>query len=220
MTDRDQVTQRVRATTARLSRFREQYMLVGGASMVALVPDGDIRHTEDVDLVFKAANYIEAGRVERSLPLEPAYANYMGAKKFQDAELGQVLVDIAFTPFDGYAPSPWYAPGMMEREWSDELQCYVISPRYFLACKWHAYADRGKADPLLSQDLEDIVHLLRFARHDPLALLDGDERVAVYVRSQFRRFFEDDGAEELFIGFAGESVRSHRLLAALRDRVC
>lgn len=56
--------------------------------------------------------------------------------------------------------NPWYAFGMstsVPYAITRDLTIRILSAPVFLATKWAAYQSRGRGDPLMSHDVEDVI---------------------------------------------------------------
>jgi hypothetical protein len=98
------------------------------------------------------------------------------------------------SPWD-YTPTilgfgnPWYAAGFAEAisyRLPDDSTIRVLSPVYFLCTKLVALRDRGWGELRVSQDLEDIVHLVDNRRELRAELIQADASVRVYVQQQLQ----------------------------------
>jgi hypothetical protein len=146
-----------------------EVVLVGGCTTGLLLTDqialGDVRHTDDVDLIVhvvgKAGWYdLQRRLVERGFrPIEPDEEDDFPICAMR---CGDLRVD--FMPDDetilGFS-NRWYGAALrtaiVRPVGVHELR--LVSPPYFVATKLEAYRGRGRGDPLGSRDVEDILVL-------------------------------------------------------------
>ena len=93
-----------------------------------------------------------------------------------------IKVDVMATPFDplGFS-NRWFENGIGKAEayhLDGDLTIRILPPAYFLATKFEALKKRGLIDLRMSQDLEDIVFVIRNRRGivDEIALADASVR--------------------------------------------
>lgn len=85
--------------------------------------------------------------------------------------------------------NPWYAAGFTQAipyTLPDNSKIRVLSPVYFLCTKLVALRDRGWGELRVSQDLEDIVHLVDNRVELRTELAQADISVQAYVQQQLQ----------------------------------
>ena len=99
--------------------------------------------------------------------------------------LGELQVD--FMPDDeeilGYS-NRWYAKGLEAAQsynLNDEITIQLLTPPYFVATKFEAYAGRGNDDPLMSHDMEDILCLFDGRSELVVEIEEADSELRIYI---------------------------------------
>lgn len=170
-------------------------VFVGGATVASYITDPALlapRVTLDVDVVVDATSRHQFYGIEARL-------REAGYEPDPDGPIGRWRIEgvpVDLTPAAGEVlglTNRWYrllADTALVREIAPALQVRMATPAMFLAAKLEAHRDRGADDPLMSQDLTDIVSLvngrasLPVERHEDLA----GRRVALHGdRSRGRR---------------------------------
>ena len=87
----------------------------------------------------------------------------------------------------------------------------------FLALKWAAHHDRGRDEPLHSDDLEDILALLA-SRPSALGEIAGaPANLRAYLKDQAAAFLADPNAEDLLAGHLNNAQSPAHTITAVRD---
>jgi len=139
-------------------------VFVGGATVESYITDPALlapRVTLDVDVVVGAANRRQFYGIEARL-------REAGYEPDPDVPIGRWRIEavpVDLTPAAGEDLGftiRWYRPLVdtaVVREIAPALEVRMATPAMFLAAKLEAHRDRGAGDPLMSQDLTDIVSL-------------------------------------------------------------
>lgn len=142
-------------------------VFVGGATIGLFLDDfgrAQMRPTEDVDCILPdVLSYPAWSEIEENL-------RRRGWSPVPDGPLCRYrtpsgdLVDLMTQEPEVLGFSGRWYPGAVasavERDLVTGRRVLVPAPEYALACKLDAWNDRGRADPLASEDLEDVVALL------------------------------------------------------------
>ncbi len=140
-------------------------VFVGGATVESYVTDLALlapRVTLDVDVVVDATNRRQFYGIEARL-------RKAGHEPDPDGPIGRWRIDgvpVDLTPAEGEVlgfTNRWYrllVDYAVVREIAPGLEVRMATPAMFLAAKLEAHRDRGADDPLMSQDLTDIVSLV------------------------------------------------------------
>lgn len=147
-----------------LGELTDEVVFVGGATTCLYVDVSiadEIRPTEDVDCTIEIANKNEYDTFQAKLRKKGfTHDISKGAPicrfKFHDLLVLDVMPnDPAILGFS----NSWYKEGINNREARrvEDKDIFVFSLPYFLASKFEAYNSRGKNEPRLSSDLEDII---------------------------------------------------------------
>jgi len=147
-----------------LQHLRARVVFIGGAIIGLLITDPgapDARHTQDVDAIVQVTGFIGSMQAQEEL-------RNLGFKHdiSEDAHMLRFLLDeliVDILPQDGELygmKTDWYGAATRTAEnhlLEDGQTIRVINAPIFLCTKFHAYHDRGKADPHTSKDLSDIL---------------------------------------------------------------
>lgn len=183
------------------SSLTEQLTIVGG-TVPALYDGADVpvRMTKDIDVVVRGG--FGAWR---------AYVDELEAKAFRSSreegapicryEQGDLVVDVMETEGALGFTNRWYAEACDARLSTSIAGLHVISPLYFVATKFEAFVDRGRSDPLVSHDLEDIVVVLRRDTALIVEIAQGTGTVHGALREHLQQLMADP--------FAADYIRGH-----------
>ncbi|MCU7804725.1 MAG: hypothetical protein KZQ96_16170 [Candidatus Thiodiazotropha sp. (ex Lucinoma borealis)] len=112
-----------------------------------------------------------------------------------DSGIGQIKLDVM--PVDekilGFS-NRWYQAAIneaSEASLSDGTVIRVVSPSYFIATKFEAFAGRGKGD-FFSHDLEDIVFVMENRNGLLFELMDSPDELKRYFAEQASLLLNDD----------------------------
>ncbi len=141
---------------------------VGGSTTVLLVDEVGrygVRKTEDVDVIIDVVSLVEYQRISERLRNLGFREDVNGpiCRWLIDTDIGNLKLDVM--PTDerilGFS-NRWYRAAIdhsMNVSLSNGVVIQVVSPAYFLATKFEAFAGRGDGD-FFSHDLEDIVFVM------------------------------------------------------------
>ncbi len=184
---------RLMAVARALGPLRERVVFVGGAvvNLYSTTPatTPEPRITEDVDCIIEVAPRTAFYQLEdelRSLGfVNDVDSGVICRWLYQGLTVDVMPTDPAILGFG----NPWYAEGFEQAQaytLPDETTIRVLSPVYFLCTKLVALRDRGWADLRVSQDLEDIVHLVDNRAELAAELAQAACGVRAYVRQQLQ----------------------------------
>lgn len=202
-------------------------VFVGGATIPLYVSEerySELRATDDVDCVVQVTSRLGYYEVEAKLRAR-------GFQQRVDAErspacrwwLNQLVVDVM--PVAGEVlgfVNRWYALGVdtaVDRTLPNGSMVRVFRPGVLLASKIEAYDDRGRKDPLVSPDLEDIVTLLDACEDLEEDIGAGPPELAAYVGGWAQGLLGSRDIGELIEGHLGGTdaeARAGVVLARLR----
>lgn len=147
-----------------LGDLSNEVVFIGGATTCLYIDptiSDEIRPTEDVDCTIEVANIKEFYEFERKLENKGfTHDVTKGAPICRFSYKNLLSLDVM--PNDkkilGFSNS-WYTDGIKNKEIRkiDDQEIYTFTFPYFLASKFEAFNGRGKEDPRMSWDLEDIV---------------------------------------------------------------
>ena len=184
---------RLMAVAHALGPLRERVVFVGGAvvNLYSTTPTGtpEPRITGDVDCVVEVAPRTAFYQLEDELrtlgSVNDVASGVICRWNYQGLTVDVMPTGPAILDFG----NPWYAEGFARAvpyALPDNTTIRVLSPVYFLCIKLVALRDRGWADLRVSQDLEDIVHLVDNRTELPTELTRMPRTVQGYVRQQLR----------------------------------
>ena len=168
-----------------------------------LIPAGQVRPTEDVDVIVEIASTVKYMLLSEQLlklkfsPDQSANApicrwNYLG-----------IVVDIM--PLEeniiGFS-NKYYKEGFKHKEkliLPDGQEIFTLPLGYFLLTKFEAFNNRGIGDPRLSKDLEDITAILS----DPKNFNDifKYNHLVVILKKSFKDLFDNPDCAEAIRSF-------------------
>lgn len=162
---------------------------VGGCTTGLLLTDsttrGDVRFTDDVDLIIGLTGVAEWVKLQEKLG-QRGFRVTMGEDIACRTRLGDLIVD--FMPDDasilGFT-NRWYRDALthtLSAELSDSVTIRYLSAPYFLGTKFEAFAGRGKNDVLESRDIEDILLLLDGRREIVSEIHQADAGLKTYLQ--------------------------------------
>ncbi|MGI4733666.1 MAG: nucleotidyl transferase AbiEii/AbiGii toxin family protein [Janthinobacterium lividum] len=184
---------RLMAVGHALGPLRERVVFVGGAvvNLYSTTPAGtpEPRVTEDVDCIVEVAPRTAFYQLEEELRAL-GFVNDVASGVICRWTYQGLTVDIM--PTDptilGFG-NPWYAAGFAKAipyRLPDNSTIRVLSPVYFLCTKLVALRDRGWSELRVSQDLEDIVHLVDNRLELRAELTQAAADVRTYVQQQLQ----------------------------------
>jgi hypothetical protein len=158
---------RLMAVARALGPLRDRVVFVGGAvvNLYSTAPSTtpEPRVTDDVDCIIEVAPRMAFYALEDELR-GLGFVNDIASGVICRWHCQGLTVDIMPTEAEilGFS-NPWYPAGFTHSVpylLPDGTQISILSPVYFVATKLVALRDRGWADLRLSQDLEDLVHVV------------------------------------------------------------
>ncbi|MBK9550475.1 MAG: hypothetical protein IPO52_15580 [Gemmatimonadetes bacterium] len=89
----------------------------------------------------------------------------------------------------------------------------------FLALKWAAFADRGRADPFASHDLEDILALIA-SRVDIVGEVDrASAELKQFVAESTRQFLQQQRVDDILAGHLNNAQDPRATMRLVQDRL-
>jgi len=173
-------------------------VFVGGATVASHITDPALlapRVTLDVDVVVDAANRRQFYGIEARL-------REAGHEPDPDGPIGRWRIDgvpVDLTPAAGEVlgfTNRWYrllVDTAVVREIAPALRVRMATPAMFLAAKLEAHRDRGAGNPLMSQDLTDIVSLVNGRASLPAEVRDMPPEPREFIRRSLRDLLADPG---------------------------
>lgn len=197
----------------------EQFVFVGGCAaglLVTSVRAQVIRPTDDVDIVAQVATTREYHLLEKQLR----------AKGFtQDMNIGAPIcrwsyqgVAVDVMPTDekilGFA-NRWYPLAITSAEYfvlDEETTIRLIAAPLFIATKLEAFEDRGRADMLLSHDMEDIITVIDGRPSILVEMKLAPRALQEYIAEKFSTLLKNEEFLSVFPAYLpGDSASQARL---------
>ncbi|MCW9013170.1 MAG: hypothetical protein OQL06_05250 [Gammaproteobacteria bacterium] len=173
---------------------------VGGSTTVLLVDEAahyGVRKTDDVDAIIDVATLVEYHKFSQKLR-DLGFREDIGGpvcRWLYKTDIGSVKLDVM--PIDeeilGFS-NRWYKEAIVESlefKLPSGILIHVVSPAYFIATKFEAFAGRGKGD-YFSHDLEDIVFVMENRGELITELMNSSEELKHYFSGQVALLLNDD----------------------------
>ncbi|MFV1988019.1 MAG: hypothetical protein ACC682_12120 [Gemmatimonadota bacterium] len=159
--------QRLARVARKIEPLLGDVVFVGGAVIELYITrpvTEKVRPTKDIDVICQVSSLGEYRRLGKRLEelgfgQSAAEADPIFRWRSEDDILDVLPDDETVLG----STNPWFAPGLEHTQrvrLADDLEIRILSGPYLLATKLKAYGDRGKADPHMSEDLEDVVVLV------------------------------------------------------------
>lgn len=192
---------RIKVVHDALGELAGSCVFVGGATvdLYSTRPAGEVRPTEDVDIIIELLHYTDYAAIEERLR-QKGFANDAASVVICRYSIQGIVVDIMPTDSSilGFA-NQWYPAGFRESvnfEIETGYSIRILQPAYFVATKLEAFRDRGKADGRFSTDFEDIIYVLntRPALFDEMET--ATEELRLFLKDQFRELLQKPYIDE------------------------
>jgi len=224
MAPRGPAIDRVAAVATDLGDLATRVVFIGGEIAPLLQTDPPFpraRVTSDVDGVVASSTYAESERLHREL------AKRGFRQAISDTKQVHRWIGPSGIPFDlvpagqhlGGSGNPWDTIAIetaVEATIGGRITIRHASAPAFLAQKWAAHHDRGRADPLGSHDLEDILALLASRPTILEEVAAAPAALRTYVAEQAKTFLADANAEDLLAAHLNNAQDPAATTAAVR----
>lgn len=207
-----------------LRELNDRVVFVGGAIVSLYINDPaaeDIRPTKDIDISLEILTLGELEKLREQLIEKKFYQTsdetVMCRFMYED-----VTVDVMSTKAVGWAPADqWFAPGFkhVETKKIEDQKIRILPLAYFLATKFSAFHDRGAKDPRTSKDFEDITYILDNRVDLVEQILNSQEDVKQYLKSEFENILSDSSLQEALIAnlfYETQVIRSKNIIGKLK----
>lgn len=200
MKAKDSNLMQLEAVALALGDLLPQVTFVGGSTTLLLVDEPahfGVRQTDDVDVIIDVTTLVEYHHFSERLRELDFHEDTEGpiCRWLIDTAIGKVKLDIM--PIDekilGFS-NRWYKAAIKEASdisLPSKTIIRVVSPAYFIATKFEAFAGRGKGE-YFSHDLEDIVFVMENRSRLIHELMDCTEELKKYFSSQVTLLLNDD----------------------------
>lgn len=183
-----------------LGNLLSHVTFVGGSTTVLLVDEAahhGVRKTDDVDVIIDVATLVEYHKFSQKLrdlgfredsdgPIcRWLYKTDIGSVKLDVMPIGEEILGFS---------NRWYKEAIVESlecKLPSGISIRVVSPVYFIATKFEAFAGRGKGD-YFSHDLEDIVFVMENRGELITELMNSPEELKHYFSGQAALLLNDD----------------------------
>ena len=207
----------------------QEMAFVGGCTTALLLTDQysmeQVRHTEDVDLIVHAIGMLGWYQLQNKL----RERGFRDDASDPDAPICAMKLNglrVDFMPDDekilGWG-NRWYRDALLTAEnypITDDLIIRLVLPAYFVATKLEAYLGRGHGDPLMSQDIEDILILLD-GRPEIVANLNAaPTEVLRYVQAQFTSLLQSNAFEHAVTAASNQDAGREQLIFERIESIC
>jgi hypothetical protein len=174
-----------------------QVAFVGGCTTSLFVTDAfaleQVRHTEDVDLIINITGKMSWYSLQdtlrslgfRDMPIGEEAP--ICAMKYRDLRVDFMPTDEEILGFTNI----WYSEALknsIKYKLSTGDVINIVKPEYFVATKLAAYESRGKNDPLMSQDIEDILKVVDGRRELLDEILNCPKELKCYIAKKLELF--------------------------------
>lgn len=197
---------RIRAVHRALGELADRILFVGGAAVSLYTdrPFGEMRPTEDVDILVELADYSGYADLEEQLR-KKGFVNDTESGVICRYKVDGIIVDVMPTSAAvlGFS-NRWYTDGFAHPLLKDIGQDCIIrifEPAYFIASKLEAFRGRGQGDGRTSSDFEDIVFVLNNRNVIWDDMKNAELQLKQYLRNEFKELRDS--------GFLYEWVSAH-----------
>ncbi len=210
-----------------LDELNDQVVYVGGAVVSLYIDDpaaDDVRPTKDVDISLSLATYSELEALREELIkkgfIQTAEDDVICRFRYDD-----VKVDVMNTKAIAWAPAnPWFAPGFKAKQKVEveNQEINILPLPYFLASKFTAYHDRGKKEPRVSHDFEDIVYILDNRMDIEDQLIGAPDDVKPFLKDELTSILSDEVKQEAIAGnlfYESRDVRFNKIMSTVKKIV-
>ncbi len=219
--------QRLIRVARALGDLTGEVVFIGGAIAPLLQvrpPFAETRPTKDVDGVIASSRYADLARLaealhQRGFRQHPADTAHLHRWRTPAGDALDLVPAGSHPGGSGQAWDRFALDYPVALELEDGLTIRHAGAPAFLALKWAAFADRGRADPFASHDLEDILALLA-SRDTLVAEVDGaPHAVQDFVTTSAARLLGDDRISDLLAGHLNNAQDPAETIRQVRARL-
>jgi predicted nucleotidyltransferase len=169
MKNKDLNLMQLEEAASALGKLLPNFTFVGGSTTVLLVEEAahhGVRKTEDVDVIIDVATLVEYQNMGKELrklgfreDTEGPVCRWLYSSKIGNTTLDVMPTDEKILGFS----NRWYKDAITKATkvtLPSGTIIRVVTPAYFMATKFEAFAGRGKGD-YFNHDLEDIVFVMK-----------------------------------------------------------
>ncbi|MBU3714940.1 MAG: hypothetical protein FGM46_08325 [Ferruginibacter sp.] len=188
---------RIKAVCEALGEMAGSVLFVGGATVSLYTdrPAGEVRPTDDVDILVELLHYSGYAAIEEQLR-KKGFINDQDSGIICRFKIQGIIVDVMPTSGSvlGFT-NRWYEEGFrnpIEKQLIDALSIKILEPVYFLASKMEAFKGRGGGDGRSSSDFEDIVYVLNNRNVIWDEIQESPTHLRSYLKKEFQKISEAD----------------------------
>jgi hypothetical protein len=188
---------RIKAVHQALGELNDRILFVGGAtvSLYSDQPTGEVRPTDDVDILVELVNYKGYADIEEQLRRK-GFVNDIDSEIICRFKIQGIIVDVMPTSGEvlGFT-NRWYEEGFkdpMEKDLGQNVVIKLFQPYYFLASKMEAFKNRGGGDGRMSSDFEDITFVLNNRNTIWDEMQAASDSVKEYLKAEFGNLSKSD----------------------------
>jgi predicted nucleotidyltransferase len=202
----------IKEVATALNELLSEFVFVGGAVIILYIDDlaaDEIRTTNDIDLTIQLSKYSEWVNLQEKLSRLGFYPNPQGHATCSFTYKG-ILVDIMPSENGDLGISnTWYKQGFehLKKVKIDDLTISILQSPYFLATKFEAFNGRG-GDYRTSHDFEDIIYVLDNCTTIVEEILQADEKVKNFLKSEFLKIKTFSYFEEIILAHTSSNRTS------------
>lgn len=208
-----------------LATLSQDFVFLGGATVVLHLDDSNspgLRITKDVDCVVEAATLVEFAALEEELRTQGFEQRTQETGPICRWYHGDLILDILPVQAEilGFS-NRWLSQGAqtaIPAKLPSGRLIYTFDLIHLVATKIEAFEDRGRRDPMMSRDLEDIVMLFDGVSQFPDELR-GKLPVHQFVRAWLKKQVEDPDFLDLVAGHLPPSSGGYGRAELLLDRL-
>lgn len=200
MASKDINLMQLEAVATALEDLLPQVTFVGGSTTVLLVDEAahfGVRKTDDIDVIVDVATLVEYHQFAQKLrdlgfqeDTEGPICRWLIKTKVGMMKLDVMPIDEKILGFS----NRWYKQAIKESSevtLPSGIAIRIVSPAYFIATKFEAFAGRGKGD-YFNHDLEDIVFVLENRERLIIELMDSSDELKQYFSQQAVMLLNDE----------------------------
>lgn len=219
--------QRLKRIALALGEFAEEVVFIGGAIAPLLQldpPFPEARPTKDIDGVVASTTYADMDRMREALrgkgftqrPHDSAHIHRWWSPE------GDALDLVPSGSHFGGSGQLWDRLALrhfLVVDLGEGIQIRHADAPAFLALKWAAFADRGRADPFASHDLEDILALIA-SRVDIVGEVDrASAELKQFVAESTRQFLQQQRVDDILAGHLNNAQDPRATMRLVQDRL-
>lgn len=205
----------IEKVAAALGELNEQVIYVGGAIVSFYITDmgaDQPRPTKDIDISVQISTYAEMDRLREKLATKGIYPATNQPVMYR-YEFEDVLIDfIPYEPTSLGPTNPWLKPGFPHayEVQAGDRTIKILPVSYFLATKFEAFKSRGKNDPFVSHDFEDIIYVLDNNFEVVNIIKEGDENLINFMKEMATYILTHSSRNDIISGHINPYTSAER----------